>query len=68
MTMDEITEQVGFMLGLPTNENVEEVDLRKAVLIAFRELKRYIRQSVEKTIPFQTRIDLVKMAFIQKQY
>ena len=60
MTMDEITEQVGFMLGLPTNENVEEVDLRKAVLIAFRELKRYIRQSVEKTIPFQTRIDLVK--------
>lgn len=53
MTMDEITEQVGFMLGLPTNENVEEVDLRKAVLIAFRELKRYIRQSVEKLFHFK---------------
>lgn len=60
MTMDEVTAQVGFLLGFPTNENVEEVDLRQAVLIAFRELKRYIRQSVEKTVPFQTRIDLLK--------
>ena len=39
MTMDEVIAQVGFLLGFPTNENVEEVDLRQAVLISFRELK-----------------------------
>ena len=59
MTMQEIVEQVSFMLGLPANENIEDLQPEKAVLIAFRELKRYMKTPVEKTIPFATRIDLV---------
>ena len=59
MTMEEIVEQVSFMLGLPANDNVEALQVEKAVMIAFRELKRYIKTPVEKTVPFNTRIDLV---------
>lgn len=58
MKMEEVIEQVSFLLGIPQNENVEEIDLRTAVQIAFRELKRYIRTSVDKTVPYSTRIDL----------
>lgn len=58
MNIDEIVDQVSFMLGIPANENVEELDIRKAVMIAFRELKRYIKTPVEKTVPFNTRIKL----------
>jgi len=58
MTMAEIVDQVSFMLGLPANENLEELQPEKAVKIAFQELKRYIRTPVEKTVPFATRIDL----------
>ena len=61
MTMQEIVDQVSFMLGLPANENVEGLDIEKAVLIAFRELKRYIKTPVEKTVPFSTRLDLVSL-------
>lgn len=60
MTMAEIVDQVSFLLGLPANENVEELQIEKAVLIAFRELKRYIKTPTAKTVPFATRIDLVK--------
>lgn len=59
MTMQEIVEQVSFMLGLPANENIEDLQPEKAVLIAFRELKRYMKTPVEKTVPFSTRIDLI---------
>lgn len=59
MTMEEIVSNVSFVLGLPANENVEDLQIEKAVLIAFQELKRYIKTPVEKTIPYQTRIDLV---------
>lgn len=59
MTMEEIVDQVSFMLGLPASENVEELQVEKAVIIAFRELKRYIKTPVEKTVPFSTRIDLI---------
>ena len=59
MTMEEIVDQVSFMLGLPASENVEELQVEKAVMIAFRELKRYIKTPVEKTVPFSTRIDLI---------
>ena len=59
MTMAEIVDQVSFMLGLPANDNVEDLQVEKAVLIAFRELKRYMKTPVEKTVPFSTRIDLV---------
>ena len=58
MTMEEIVDQVSFELGLPANDNVENLQIEKAVLIAFRELKRYIKTPVEKTVPFSTRIQL----------
>lgn len=58
MRMEEIVDQISFMLGLPANDNTEGLDIEKAVLIAFRELKRYMKTPVEKTVPFSTRIDL----------
>ena len=58
MNMEEIVDQVSFMLGLPANDNVEGLQVEKAVNIAFRELKRYMKTPVEKTVPFSTRIDL----------
>ena len=61
MKMDEIVEQISFTLGLPSNENIEGIDLEKAVLIAFKELKRYIKTPVDKSVPFSTRIDLEKV-------
>ena len=61
MTMAEIVEQITFMLGIPANNNVEELQPEMAVLIAFRELKRYMKTPVEKTVPFATRIDLTQV-------
>lgn len=66
MTMDEIIDQVSFELGLPANDNVEGLDLRKGVLVAFQELKRYMKTPVEKTVPFETRIDLQKVGIITR--
>ena len=54
MTMSEIVEQVCFMLGLPATELVDNLDPQQAVLIAFRELKRYMKTPVDKTVPFST--------------
>lgn len=75
MTMEEIVDQVSFELGLPANDNVENLQIDKAVLIAFRELKRYIKTPVEKTVPFATRIKLkevgiftVKVLNVQAAY
>lgn len=72
MTMQEIVEQVAFMLGLPANENVENLQIESAVNIAFRELKRYMKTPVDKTVPYSTRIDLkavgintVKVLYVQ---
>lgn len=59
--MSEIVDQVSFMLGLPSNSNVENLDIKRAVMIAFRELKRYMKTPVDKTVPFATRIDLKKL-------
>ena len=56
-----MVDQISFMLGIPSNENVEGLDLKKAVLIAFREAKRYIRTPAIKTVPFARRIDLPKV-------
>ena len=61
MQMDEIVQQVSFMLGIPANENVENLDVRQAVLIAFREAKRYMRTPALKTVPFSRRINLEKV-------
>lgn len=75
MTMQEIVDQVSFMLGVPANEIVEGLQIERAVMIAFRELKRYIKTPVEKTVPFQTRISLkdvgiytVKVLNVQAAY
>lgn len=61
MTMQEVVEQVSFMLGLPAHKNVEDLQVEQAVMIAFRELQRYMKHSVDKTVPYATRIDLVKV-------
>lgn len=75
MTMNEIVQQVSFMLGLPANNNVEQLQVEQAVLIAFRELKRYIKTPVDKTVPFATRIkldavgiDTKKVLYVQAAY
>ena len=67
MTMSEIVDEVSFLLGLPANENVEGLSIERAVLIAFRELKRYIKNPVEKTVPFSTRLDLPKLGIVTKK-
>ena len=67
MTMDEVVHEVTFLLGLPTNDNVEQLDFRQAVNIAFRELKRYMKSPVDKTVPFSTRIDLTKVGIHTKK-
>ena len=67
MTMDEIVQQVSFMLGLPANNNTEQLDVKQAVLIAFRELKRYMKTPVDKTVPFATRIDLQQVGIDTKK-
>ena len=61
MTMAEIVSQVSFMLGFPVNDNIEGVSIEQGVLIAFRELKAYMRTPVNKTVPFSTRLDLPKL-------
>lgn len=67
MTMQEIVEQVSFMLGVPSNINVEDMQVEQAVTIAFRELKRYMKTPVDKTVPYQTRLDLVKLGIKTKK-
>lgn len=49
------------MLGLPSNELVEDLQPEQAVLAAFRELKGYMKTPVDKTVPFSTRLDLKKL-------
>ena len=75
MTMSEIVDRISFLLGIPSNENVEGLDFTQGVQIAFQELKRYMRTSVDKTVPYQRRIDLeavgintVKVLNVQAAY
>lgn len=67
MDMQEIVQEVSFRLGIPSNENVEDLQVEQAVQIAFRELKRYMKTPVDKTIPFQKRLDLVKLGISTKK-
>lgn len=60
MTMEEIVDQVSFMLG-SLSTDAEHLQIEKAVNIAFRELKRYMKTPVEKTVPFSTRINLKRV-------
>lgn len=75
MTMSEIVDEISFLLGLPAVSNVEGLDPQRAVLIAFRELKRYMKTPIEKTVPYATRIDLkqvgidtVRVLYVQAAY
>lgn len=61
MTMQDIVQQVSFQLGVPANDNVEGLQPEQAVLIAFRELKGYMTTPVDLTVPYQNRLDLVKL-------
>jgi hypothetical protein len=65
--MQEIVSRVSFMLGMPANENVEELPIEQAVQIAFQELKRYMKTPVAKTVSFSTRIDLEKVGIKTKR-
>jgi len=67
MTMQEVVQEVSFRLGIPSNENVEDLSVEQAVLIAFRELKRYMKTPVDKTVPYQRRLDLVKLGINTKK-
>ena len=70
MTMQEVVSQVSFMLGFPANKNVEGLQVEEAVNIAFRELQRYMKTPVEKTVPYSPRIDLLKVGIetVRVQY
>ena len=61
MTMQDVVQQVDFQLGVPAIENVEQLQTEQAVLIAFRELKGYMTTPVDKTVPYQCRLDLVQL-------
>lgn len=67
MKMDEICEEVNFQLGLPANENVEGLQTERAVNLAFRELKRYMKTPVDKTVPFAHRIALADVGIKTKK-
>lgn len=67
MTMAEITQQVSFMLGLTASDNTEDISIEQAVLIAFRELSRYMKTPVDKTVPYTTRIDLKSVGIETKK-
>ena len=66
MNIDEIVDQITFMLGQPAVDNVEGLDPKMAVEIAFKELKRYMRTPVDKTVPFATRIKLEDVGIFTK--
>ena len=42
MELKEYVRQVSYLLGLPTNKNVEEISVEDGVLIAFQEMKQKI--------------------------
>lgn len=67
MQMAEIVDEVSFRLGIPANNNVEELSVERAVISAFRELKRYMKTPVDKTVPFSTRIELSKVGIVTKK-
>ena len=60
MLMSEFVDQISFNLGIPANTNVENLQIEKAVLIAFRELKENMKTPTNKTVAYKPRIDLIK--------
>lgn len=61
MKMDEYVRQVSFLLGFPSNKNIEEVSIADGVAIAFQEMKRYINTPVDKTVPYARRLDVEQL-------
>ena len=61
MELKEYVRQVSYLLGLPTNKNVEEISVEDGVLIAFQEMKRYMNTPVDITVPYARRIDVEKL-------
>lgn len=58
MKMEQIVAQVNFMLGIPAVDKEEGIQTEQAVLLAFEELKSYMRTPVNKTVPYTRRIVL----------
>lgn len=61
MTLDEIVKRVYFMLGSPKGPDCDDENIKQAVLIAFQDLKSYMKTPVNKTVPYAKRLDLVKL-------
>ena len=64
MKMQEYVNKISFSLGMPANENIEGVSIPEAVNLAFMEIKEYMETPVNKTVPYQTRIDLKKVGIV----
>ena len=64
MKMQEYVNKINFSLGMPANENIEGVSIPDAVILAFMEIKEYMETPVNKTVPYQTRIDLKKVGIV----
>ena len=64
MKMQEYVNKISFSLGMPANENIEGVSIPDAVSLAFMEIKEYMETPVNKTVPYQTRIDLKKVGIV----
>lgn len=61
MTLDEVVKRVYFMLGSPKGPDCSDDNIKQAVLIAFQDLKTYMKTPVNKTVPYAKRLDLVKL-------
>ena len=61
MTLDEIVKKVHFMLGSPKGPDCNDENIKQAVLIAFQDLKTYMKTPVNKTVPYAKRLDLIKL-------
>lgn len=59
MKMEEVVQEVSFRLGIPSNRNVENMQIEQAVNIAFREIKSCMGTSTLKTVPYARRVDLL---------
>lgn len=61
LTMAQYVDLISFKLGIPANNNVEDLSIERAVLLSFQELKEFMGTPVDKTVPFSTRLDLVAL-------
>lgn len=64
MTMEEIVDQVTYLVDI---SDVDAIEVEKAVIIAFNELKSTMKTPVEMTVPFATRIRLKDVGIVTKK-